>query len=54
MNVADRQPAFLKDKGDAFAAQGNYRWGHVKCIGMQVQSCVRQRAVQCTHEAGRV
>lgn len=24
MDVADRQPAFLKDKGDAFAAQGNY------------------------------
>lgn len=26
MDVADRQPAFLKDKGDGFAAQGNYRW----------------------------
>jgi hypothetical protein len=24
MDVADRLPAFLKDKGDAFAAQGNY------------------------------
>jgi hypothetical protein len=24
LDVADRQPAFLKDKGDAFAAQGNY------------------------------
>lgn len=24
LDLADRQPAFLKDKGDAFAAQGNY------------------------------
>jgi hypothetical protein len=24
LNVADHQPAFLKDKGDAFAAAGNY------------------------------
>ena len=25
LDVADRQPAFLKDKGDALYAQHNYR-----------------------------
>lgn len=25
VDVSDRQPAFLKDKGDGLAAQGNYR-----------------------------
>jgi dyslexia susceptibility 1 candidate gene 1 protein len=25
-DVSDRQPVFLKDKGDALYAQGNYRW----------------------------
>jgi hypothetical protein len=25
LDVSERQPAFLKDKGDALAAQGNYR-----------------------------
>lgn len=26
VDVADRQPLFLKDKGDALYKQGNYRW----------------------------
>ncbi len=26
-DVSDRQPAFLKDKGDALYKQGNYRCG---------------------------
>lgn len=26
VDIADRQPAFLKDKGDGLYAQGNYRW----------------------------
>jgi hypothetical protein len=26
LDVSERQPAFLKDKGDALAAQGNYRF----------------------------
>jgi hypothetical protein len=25
-DVADRQPLFLKDKGDALFKQANYRW----------------------------
>ena len=31
VDMSERQPMFLKDKGDAMYKQGNYRWGHVTC-----------------------
>jgi hypothetical protein len=35
VDVSDRQPVFLKDKGDALYKQGNYRWGGVGYLSHQ-------------------
>jgi hypothetical protein len=42
LDVADRQPAFLKDKGDTFAAAGNYMYvGQGTVALLQGHTCYR-------------